>query len=114
MTCGPANGWDEETLAYAAGFLDGEGCFTVGRHWKITVSCANTNRAVIEWFKATFGGTVSRSSRRRKANHRICWQWCVVSRGADRVCKWVAPYLKEKAPQALLLLSLQQTMGLPC
>lgn len=105
--------WSEEDLAYAAGFLDGEGCFTAGRHWKITVTCSNTDRDVIQWFKDTFGGSTTLHDRKRKPNHRTIHSWTVVSRDAMRLCCAVAPFLKVKADQAMGLIALQQTMGLP-
>lgn len=107
------SGWDEETRAYAAGFLDGEGCFTVGRNWKIAIACENTNHEVMVWFHQTFGGSLTYVKPKNPAKHRPTWRWQVVCREADTVCKWLAPYLKEKAPQAYLLIFLQQTMGRP-
>jgi hypothetical protein len=103
--------WDEDGLAYAAGFLDGEGCFTVGRNWKITVTTENTYRPVVEWLHYHFGGSLTRNSTKRKPNHRPLHRWCVVSQDAYKLCLAVTPYLKEKAPQALLLIAIQQTMG---
>lgn len=105
---------DEETLSYAAGFLDGEGCFSTyvrGNNYKIVVSCANSNRPVIEWFRTMFGGSICRNATRiRKPNHRRMFSWCVVSKDAARFCSMIAPYLKEKCEQALLLIAIQHTM----
>lgn len=100
--------WDEEDLIYAAGFLDGEGCFHVQKHDKISILCSNTYKPVIEWLGKTFGGSVHRSKRKRKENHRTIYTWQVVCNDALRVCQAVAPYLKEKTAQALLLITLQQ------
>lgn len=106
--------WDEETLPYVAGFLDGEGCFSVDEgRWKIRVSCANTNRPIIEWLCRNFGGSFCKNAtRRRKPHHRRTYSWSVVARDASDFCCVVAPYLKEKAEQALLLIAIQQTMGI--
>lgn len=106
--------FDEETLAYAAGFLDGEGCFSVdgGKYHKIRVSCANTNRPAIEWLHKNFGGSFCRNATRiKKKNHRRCFSWSVVANDAKQLCCILAPYLKEKAEQALLLIAIQQTKG---
>lgn len=103
--------WDEDDLAYVAGFIDGEGCFSVGRNWKITVSCANTHKPVVEWLAAHFGGSFCKNATRaKKPNHRRIYSWSVVSRDADHFCKAVVPYLRVKTEQALLLIALQQTM----
>lgn len=102
---------DEDDLAYAAGFIDGEGCFSVGKNWKIAVSCANTDRPIVEWLCANFGGSFCRNGTRlKKPTHRRIYAWQVVSRGADRFCKTIAPYLKVKTEQALLLIAIQQTI----
>lgn len=98
---------------YLAGYLDGEGCFWIGQHYKVGISCANTHRPTIEWLHRTFGGSIRRETRYRKANHRPIYSWQVVSVDAGKVCAAVVPYLKEKAPQALLLLTLRQTMLKP-
>jgi len=100
-------------LAYAAGFLDGEGCFYIegAPHHKIRVSAANTDEGVIRWLQSLFGGSVSQERRQRNPNHRPVWSWQVVSRDAWRMCCTVVPYLKQKAEQALLLIATQQTKG---
>ena len=103
--------WEEDDLAYVAGFIDGEGCFSVGKNWKICVSCANTHKPVVEWLQTHFGGSFCKNGTRlKKPNHRRIYSWSVVARDADRFCKAVAPYLRVKAEQALLLIAIQQTM----
>ena len=102
--------WDEVTLSYAAGFLDGEGCFSVDNKDKLHVTCSNTNRPVIEWFKETFGGSISKNAHRKRApHHRTCYSWVVVARDAHKLCCAIVPFLKEKTEQALLLIAVQQT-----
>lgn len=104
--------WDTETLAYAAGFLDGEGCFSAyeGQGWKVRISCDNASPEPIAWLQRHFGGTATESSRRRRANHRRMHHWAVVGTAAGALCEAIAPYLKQKAPQALLLIGLRQLM----
>jgi hypothetical protein len=102
--------WNEEDLIYAAGFLDGEGCFSIGRHHKITVSASNTDKAVIEWLKKTFGGSVCMNATHlRKPNHRQVYSWSVVSNDADRLCKSIVPYLRVKTAQCVGLILMKQT-----
>ncbi len=101
--------WTEEDLIYLAGYLDGEGCFYIGEHHKIAISCSNTHKPTVEWLHRTFGGSFMQSHRQRKANHRLIYTWQVVSKDALAVCTSVAPYLKEKMGQAVLLIALQQT-----
>ncbi|WP_029083382.1 LAGLIDADG family homing endonuclease [Bradyrhizobium sp. th.b2] len=103
--------WREPDLAYAAGYLDGEGCFTVGDNWRIFVTCTNTCREAIEWLRDVFGGTVSGPSKVSKANWRPTFQWKITARQAATFIEALLPYLREKKPQAELLLQLQATMG---
>lgn len=109
--------WDPDDLHYAAGFLDGEGCFFIhrrenGKHHKGAISCSNTHRPTIEWFQQTFGGSISKG-KSRKSNHRPVYSWQVVANDAFEICGAVLPYLKQKTEQALLLFALQQTRGYP-
>lgn len=103
------NKWTEEDLIYLAGYLDGEGCFWIYKS-KIGISCANTHRPTIEWLQRTFGGSIRAETRQKKINHRRIYSWQIVSKDAAAVCAAVVPYLKEKAPQAALLLAMRNLM----
>lgn len=101
--------WDEHTLAYAAGFLDGEGCFVIDKQWKICITCSNTDINVIQWFKKKFGGSVARNYRPRKPHHRPIYTWQIVGAQAEDFLRSITPYLLVKAPQGLLQIALQQS-----
>lgn len=105
--------YDEADLQYAAGFLDGEGCFTItNRHYcRAKVLCENTYRPVIEWLHKTFGGLVRFDIAGKKANHRATHRWELSDRHAADFCAVIAPYLREKTEQALLVIAIQQTKG---
>jgi len=102
----------QDTYSYAAGFLDGEGCFYSSDQGKICISCSNTDPEPIHWLHENFGGSLH-ISKARKRNHRDCYTWQVVSRDAQNVCSKLAPYLKQKSRQALLLIAIQQLAGQP-
>lgn len=102
------NKWDTSTLIYAAGFLDGEGCFTSNPTGKIAVTMSNTYRPVVEWFVDQFGGCISKGEKREN-HHRLCYTWRVTGVKAEELCRCICAYLKEKSPQAALLISLRQT-----
>lgn len=101
--------WKKETLIYAAGFLDGEGCFTSGPTGKIHVTMSNTYRPVVEWFQTQFGGNLSKGEK-REPHHRLCYTWCLTGPKAEELCRCICVYLKEKSPQAALLISIRQTL----
>lgn len=59
--------------AYAAGFVDGEGCIAVVRsfspvrgiyQYSVNVVVANGDRRVLDWFQSTWGGWVVAMSSR--------------------------------------------------
>ena len=102
---------DKDDLAYVAGYLDGEGCFTVRNERQAMVVCENTHRPTIEWLHQMFGGSMSANVRKKKPTWRPTYRWSVVSRQAAEVCRLVAPYLREKMEQALLLIAIQQLSG---
>jgi len=102
---------DEQDLAYAAGFLDGEGCFyaDLTKYCKAGVRCSNTYEPAIKSLHQLFGGHMYKEKRKKKSYHKDLYTWAVVGNDALRVCQVIAPYLKEKTEQALLLIAIQQT-----
>jgi hypothetical protein len=104
---------DTEDLIYAAGFLDGEGCFTVTnrRYVRTKVLCENTYRPIVEWLHQKFGGRVVYDIKGKKPNHRATHRWELSDGHAAAFAARIAPYLREKADQALLLIAIHQTKG---
>lgn len=102
--------WSDADLAYAAGYLDGEGCFTIGVNWRIEICCTNTCRDAIQWLKDTFGGSMSGEISGRKPGWRPTYQWRVSNQQATDMLIAIKPYLREKAPQADLLLQMRGTV----
>lgn len=88
-------------LAYLAGYLDGEGCFTAVN--SIRVSVSNCYPWLLVEFQKEFGGRVY-LKRNAEGNTRTSYQWDVYGDAAARCCELVAPYLIEKRPQALLVI----------
>jgi hypothetical protein len=102
--------YSAEDLFYAAGFLDGEGCFSVrnNRYHKVLVACENTYEPVIHWLHNTFGGNIRLNIRGKKANHRATHRWAIADAQAANFCALIAPYLREKTEQALVIIAIQQ------
>lgn len=71
--------------AYAAGFVDGEGCIAIGRsfvpergrfYYSVQVVVTNRDLAVLEWFQRTWGGWVVPNSKPQPgAKARDAWNW---------------------------------------
>ena len=87
-------------LAYAAGLVDGEGCFEF--HSTTHIKVESTSRLVIEKMRDTFGGSCAVSSRRTALN-RVVFLWNAYGSLADSVSKELAEFLIEKQVQAILL-----------
>jgi hypothetical protein len=111
-------------LAWAAGFIDGEGTITLKRykshytthkiHYQPFVSLGQANYdghfAGVERMKEIFGGSVSKYKAVPPRQEQLTW--CVVSRQAVDCLKRIRPYLIVKAKHADLLISYYETAGL--
>jgi hypothetical protein len=89
-------------LAYAAGFVDGEGCigFTRCRNSVYPrVLVTNTNIEILEEFKEKWGGDIKPLSL-RKENWKQGYSWRISWSKAVDFLSQIEPYLKIKWPQA--------------
>jgi hypothetical protein len=106
--------------AYAAGFVDGEGCIAVGRsfnatrmrfYYNVQVVVANRDRAVLDWLLSLWGGWVGPISRPRGLA-RPAWHWRGPTGASARpFLTGIRPYLKLKARQcdnAMAMIELSQ------
>lgn len=83
--------------AYAAGILDGEGSISitrnhVGRWPSPQVSVASTDRELVEWLRARFGGSIS-TKQPRKPQHSLSYDWKLTDRRALHFLEVVQPFL---------------------
>ena len=94
---------DGSTLAYAAGFLDGEGCF--GFYVRsVRIECNHTHRPTLEFLSELFGGTVRSVKYSGKNKPQFNWRLCGLK--AARALDQLAPYLREKKAKAEELVQL--------
>lgn len=93
-------------LAYLAGYLDGEGCFLFQERTAV-VTISNTYPHVLHWIKSMFHGTIS-LKHSMNGRTRAAYSWRVYGSNAERICKMVMPYLKEKKRQAELVLQARE------
>lgn len=86
--------------------MDGEGYFLF--HHTPTVGVSNTHLPSLKFLAGLYGGSVSR---KRSTNRRArpAYEWRCYGPKAKRCIETVLPFLREKAPQALLVLQLAQT-----
>lgn len=104
-------------LAWAAGFIDGEGCIYLNRernsrrvaYLRPTLEVANTDPAPLVKLAEMFGGTI-KEVRRDSAKHRNAYKWCL--RGFASVQATLAatrPYMRVKGDEADIVLGLRVT-----
>jgi LAGLIDADG DNA endonuclease family protein len=101
--------WRKVDLAYAAGFIDGEGYIQIKRHKKTghfidTVRVGQSSREILDFLAKQFGGSVHVMTRAH-GNVRQAWVWVIPSRLAEGFVKAIFPYLRVKRRQARIFLS---------
>jgi len=101
----------ERDLAYAAGYLEADGCITVestgpqGRYVSACVRVTSVDPEVPNWLRATFGGGIHQALYR--TCERLQYRWHIVSRQAESFLKAVQPYLKLERKQKAVELVLE-------
>ena len=109
---------DTETLAYAAGLLDAEGCIHIALlqpskanrrttpRYDLFLKVSNTHLPVLEWLRNHFGGAVVDHHNRNKT-HKQAWHWQCSGKTAQDCLRLIHPYLKIKRQQAILAIEFQ-------
>jgi len=107
-------------LAWAAGFIDGEGCVSVAKstrngqplpYYRADLSASNTVKAPLDKLSAMFGGrvmVVRPSVGRRRVSY--AWKTSGTARSAE-VLRQLLPWLTVKRRQAELILEFAQFFG---
>lgn len=101
----------KNTLSYTAGYIDGDGCFSINKkinpikyHARITVS--STDQEILRFFKQEYGGSVFLTNTNKKfKNFKPIYQWVVVGKEAFDLTQKLMPYLIEKKLDALFLIN---------
>jgi LAGLIDADG endonuclease len=100
-----------EDLAWAAGFLDGEGCFTIngaagGRSVQPLIAVTQVRRKPLDKLAEMFGGNV-RPQRHRQGH--TYFQWVITGSRLTVMIPLVLPYLVLKKDEAQAILDFAQT-----
>lgn len=98
----------EIDYAYAAGFIDGDGCFFLGRSGRktrVSLITVNVNGMVIDWMQSIFGGSIQRP--RRQPGHRQLYHHVMLKKATLDAIPKLLPYLREKKEEAELLVASQ-------
>lgn len=107
--------------AWAAGFLDGEGCFKISKspprrynripNYTIGVNAVQVDPGPLEHLRFLFGGSFHRRTHEHRPGQAQSYIWQSSSRVALAVIHVVRPYLRVKGRQADLLVEMYATTG---
>jgi hypothetical protein len=100
-----------ESMAYWAGFFDGEGCVTIRRSnryrggnpsYQCCVSVTNKDLLVLMELREEFGGKIYPKSRREKC-HALAFEWFTSRRSeVEHFLSSIGPYIRVKVNQVEL------------
>ena len=109
----------ETDLAWAAGFIDADGCVSVqrspavsqtfrgGYYYSLSVQGINTHLGALERLQGMFGGAVRARKQGGSPHSAITHDWRILNRAAGEVLELLIPYLiikRERAELALVFL----------
>lgn len=99
-------------LAYIAGYIDGDGCFYIGKttnkktgrtRYQAFLTISSTNKTILEVFKSKYGGSVRLSDSREKYSaQKPQYQFLIKGHKAANLAKNIQIFLTEKSYQAEL------------
>jgi hypothetical protein len=96
-----------ETLAYLAGYFEGEGTISFnrdrGKPPLLTVRVATGDKIILEEFAQTFGGEVRKKKTAALAKRQM-WYWGCTGNKAQEVLRQLMPYFRFKKELAFLAL----------
>jgi len=96
------------SYTYFAGYLDGDGCFYLGKtilkknnrvKYKSAVVVSSTDKGIIKSFQFEYGG-FCHLKKLRKKGHRLIYQFVIHGEKALHLTKTVKPFLIEKKEEA--------------
>jgi len=106
---------DDNIFAYTAGYLDGDGCFSLGKfqsenrtRYRAQIIIISTDKKVLEFFKQTYGGLVTTQKKARE-NYKEIYRYSTQGEKAHFICKGTIPFLIEKRKQAELFCEFAET-----
>lgn len=91
-------------LAYAAGYIDGDGCFYIGTYqstnstvYEYSIQVCSVKKESTEWLKEKFGGSIR--IKEAKGNRKIPYVWTIKGQESVDFAQALLPYLIEKQPE---------------
>lgn len=100
---------NETDFAYAAGYIDGDGCFQIGNNWESHLVVASISKAAIIWFAEMFDGTI-RSQPKHDGIRRTAFYFRFSEKGVKSLPK-IHPYLVEKEEESSVFQRFREFVG---
>lgn len=95
----------ETDIAWAAGLLEGEGCFTNRTNSPVLrVSCSMTDLDILERLQSIFGGLihkVGRNTKHFKEHWKDVWVWSISGDLAKEAMTAVLPYMGKRRSEKI-------------
>lgn len=98
--------YTHDELVWLAGFLDGDGCFTAAEKSGVFIRVAHTHKPTLDFITKTFGGSLHEHNHGRPKHYKQVWRWAICGDEAKDLAINLIPYLREKRPQAELLVDI--------
>lgn len=103
-------------FAYTAGYMDGDGCFYIGKYkqkhcvvYEYSIQSVSVKKPVLDLFKETFGGSIRR--RPFKIKHRDAFCWTIKNKDAVRLSLNIFHFLIDKREQCAMFISFTQLIS---
>jgi len=102
----------DKNLTYLAGLFDGEGCFTISTDFprnrlQASAQIQIREQSIVEAFKRTFGGSISKQEPRKKHWAPI-WCYHVTGQNLQSMVENLIPHLRIKKEHAKIILRHQE------
>lgn len=95
---------------YAAGYIDGDGCFYIGKYrskYIADIFITSTDRDILEWFKNQYGGTITTPKKPLpgREHHKPVYYYRIRKKRSIALAKSILPFLLEKQEEAKLFIA---------
>lgn len=113
--------YKETDIAYLAGIIDGEGSIYIGNfscnpktktpYYQTNIQVTNTDKPLIDWLQCTFGGLISKRTRKQHAENsrKQAYVWTASGERLTHLCELLLPFLICKRKQAEIMLEMRAT-----
>lgn len=99
----------ETDFAYSAGYIDGDGCFQIGKKWDSHLTISSVSKPSIIWFAESFDGHL-RCHRRNDGIRRPAFYFRFSEKGLKFLPK-IHPYLVEKKEECSVFQRFREFVG---